>query len=194
MRDGKRREVARAGVDLARRIRRVTVSGFLPGVVGVARSSNASDRGWFLFASQISRRRASRGARHRGSEGREVSAELEMAEDVYGQDESERAERCGNCRWWQQSRIDPEIGACRRYPPTLNHAAMVALVWSKYKENGNNQFANSLLFEKAWQPSRPEFASAPETYNDDFCGEFTPRPANPPLRSPSPAAHPIDPS
>lgn len=82
-----------------------------------------------------------------------MNTQLEMSAD--DDEEKDDREICMNCRWWSQRDPDkgerePWIGWCRRYPPVF--------VGVGDKEDDDAD----------WRQ--------PEVQDDDFCGEFTPRP------------------
>lgn len=65
--------------------------------------------------------------------------------------DGEAVERCVNCRYYDPDSLGDEWGACRRRAP-------VPIPFHRLEDEGGSA---------AW----------PEVYEDDWCGEYRPRPA-----------------
>lgn len=77
-----------------------------------------------------------------------------MAKELPTVSELERAEQCETCKWWTwdgetKKYASCKVGLCRRYPP----------VYNPYSNGPKNHcWVDECIF--------------PETYVDDFCGEW----------------------
>lgn len=73
----------------------------------------------------------------------------------------QRAERCGNCRFWDDH---DDCGMCRRHAPRLVMA--------------------EVELEENYEPYQAQNAVWPWTHPGDWCGEYQPAPKDPGPRVP----------
>jgi hypothetical protein len=72
-----------------------------------------------------------------------------------------REERCELCRFWDGS---GEVGACRRYPPVLNHYYLTTVQPNPRNSDAGDEVSDAACSDVAW--------FWPITGRDLWCGEF----------------------
>ena len=110
----------------------------------------------------------------------------------------ERAERCGNCRWWDRDTPDFDSGRCHRYPPnaslfsSITRAINARDAFRARQQDGGNKYQYDYEYVQPYTAIMgKDFDDGdgsikhvedsyewPETYEDDFCGEWAAIPAS----------------
>lgn len=80
-----------------------------------------------------------------------------------------RAKRCETCWFWVEEDRDSESGQCRRYPPTVAHAAMMAKVLDDYLTSGSEGSRKEFDYESGVDALVTVF---PESDFHEWCGEW----------------------
>ena len=83
-------------------------------------------------------------------------------------------ERCDTCRYFVDFKDETEEGECRRHPPVIAHAAMMARVLDDHQESGNDRFRKEYRSEIGWFDP---IMTWPSVAYYEWCGEWKPKPS-----------------